>query len=153
MKAKVAFVFKAQLVGMPGVMRTIAIRGDQTLIDLHETLREAFGWWEDHLFAFWLSGKFWGDRAGEYEHPAALEFSPLSDYTPGPKPKSADVRIDKLKLKLRQPIAYIFDFGDEWRVKLTLIEVIPAAEEGYPAIRESQGDAPHQYPDLEEDAA
>lgn len=153
MRAKVAYVFKAQLVGLPGVTRKLAIRGDQTLIDLHEALRETFEWYEDHLFAFWLSGRFWGDRASEYEHPFALEFSPLSDYAPGPKPKSADVRIDKLKLKRRQPIAYIFDFGDEWRVKLTLIEVVPAEGERYPAIIESRGEAPPQYPDLEEEAA
>lgn len=152
MKAKVAYVFKAQLVGWPGVTRKIAIRGDQTLFDLHEALRDGFGWWEDHLFAFWLSGKFWGDRASEYEHPFALE-SPLSDFAPGPKPKSAAVRIDKLKLKRRQPIAYVFDFGDEWRVKLTLVEVVPADGEHYPAIIESLGEAPPQYPDFEEEAA
>ncbi|MGH3031908.1 MAG: IS1096 element passenger TnpR family protein [Gaiellaceae bacterium] len=153
MKAKIAYVFKAQLVGMRGVSRKIAIRGDQSLVDLHEALREAFGWSEDHLFAFWLDGGFWGDPAKAYKHPFAIEWSPVGDLRPGPKPKSADLRIDRLRLKPKQRIAYVFDFGDEWRVKLTLIEVVPAEHDPYPAIIESRGEAPPQYPDFEADAA
>lgn len=47
------------------VVRTIAIRADQTLEQLHEALRLAFGWADPHLYSFWLTGKFWDDT-GEY---------------------------------------------------------------------------------------
>lgn len=33
--AKQGYVFKADLVGWRGVRRTIAVRSDQTLVDLH----------------------------------------------------------------------------------------------------------------------
>jgi hypothetical protein len=52
------YVFAATLVGVPGVRRTIAARGDQTLIDLHAALQRAFEWDDDHLYSFWLGGKF-----------------------------------------------------------------------------------------------
>ncbi|MBA3375214.1 MAG: hypothetical protein H0U00_05285 [Actinobacteria bacterium] len=71
-----ALAFQAVLVpysplaGAPDApaVRTIAIRDDQTLEQLHEALRLAFGWADPHLYSFWLSGKFWDD-AGEYTAP------------------------------------------------------------------------------------
>ena len=37
-----AYVFEARLTDDPGVSRTVAVGGDQTLADLHSTLRQAF---------------------------------------------------------------------------------------------------------------
>jgi hypothetical protein len=42
-----AFRFDAPLADVKGVSRTIEVREDQTLADLHETIREAFGWLDD----------------------------------------------------------------------------------------------------------
>ena len=57
------------------VIRTIAIRDDQTLEQLHEALRLAFGWAETHLYSFWLTGEFWDDRwqAGGEFYPMLVE--------------------------------------------------------------------------------
>lgn len=148
-----AYVFDAQLVGFHGVSRRIEIRGDQTLIDLHEALFGAFGWWEEHLFAFWLSGEFWGDRASEYGHPLTTENDVMAPYSDGPRAKSADVRIDRLKLERDQPLAYIFDFGDEWRVELKLADVRVIDADPYPRVIESRGEAPPQYPEFDDEAA
>ena len=60
--------------------------------------------------------------------------------------KTADVKLDRLGLKQGQKIAYVFDFGDEWRVRLRLDEIRPTGDEPYPAILESRGKAPPQYP-------
>jgi hypothetical protein len=51
-----AYVFNAKLDGFKGVRRTIAVRADQSLADLHEALRAAFDWDDDHLYAFWTEG-------------------------------------------------------------------------------------------------
>jgi Plasmid pRiA4b ORF-3-like protein len=58
-----------------------------------------------------------------------------------------------LALEPGQKIAYVFDFGDEWRVELTVARV--DADDGgvYPRLLESIGKAPAQYPALEEDVA
>lgn len=36
----------------PVISRTIQIRGDQTLEDLHHTIFDAFGRWEEHMYEF-----------------------------------------------------------------------------------------------------
>src|SRR2546426_2278908 len=108
------YIFRAALVGFRGVSRKLAVRGDETLADLHQLLQFAFEWQDDHLYSFWLSGKFW-DRQSDTE------------YTCWPErgERSARVRLDRLGLGVRQKIAYVFDFGDEWRVRLTLVEIRP----------------------------
>jgi len=124
------------------VTRTIAIRDDQTLEQLHEALRLAFGWADPHLYSFWLSGKFWDD-AGEYTAPYEMEDAD--------KPKaSARVPIGELGLRKGKTIAYVFDFGDEWRLLLELVDRWEAQDESYPMLVEAEGVAPPQYQELDE---
>ena len=136
-----AYVFEAELVDHPGVSCTIALAGRHTLEALHEQLRLAFGWSDDHLYSFWLDGEFWGDRKTEYTAP----FEPDEDV------KTADARIDALGLEPGREIAYVFDFGDEWRVAIGLAEVRAAAGERLPRIVASAGDAPPQYDPYDEE--
>ncbi len=71
-----------------------------------------------------------------------------------PGRKSAERRLDRLRLVKGQRIAYFFDFGDEWRVRLTLRQIIADDGGTSPRLLESVGEAPPQYPDYdEEDAA
>ena len=78
--ARQAFVFSARLDGWKGVRRTIAVGADQTLAVLHDALRAAFDWDDDHLYPFWLGGKFWARDGTEYVHPFALEFDPFAGW-------------------------------------------------------------------------
>ena len=141
MSERQAYVFEAKLVGHRGVSRTFALAGDQTLELLHVLLRGGFGWEEDHLYSFWLDGEFWGDPASEYTAP----------FEPEEGAQTADVPLDGLGLEPGQTIAYIFDFGDEWRVDLRVADIRPAGEEKLPQLVASRGDAPPQYPDYDED--
>jgi len=139
------FIFRASLVGFRGVSRKLAIRGDETLADLHQLLHFAFEWDDDHLYSFWLSGTFWDPQRGsEYTCP-----SPWLE----PGKQSARVRLDRLGLQIGQKIAYVFDFGDEWRVRLTLAEIRSAGAGECPPILESRGEAPPQYVYDDEDLA
>jgi Plasmid pRiA4b ORF-3-like protein len=92
-------VFEAELVDFTNVRRTIAIRSSHTLHDLHHALRAAFAWDDEHLYSFWLKGGFWARNGSEYTHPFhAAQSNPLAPFATGPAPKSADVRLDRLKL-------------------------------------------------------
>lgn len=136
-------VITATLVDAPDVRRTIAIREAQTLVDLHVALRTAFEWDDDHLYSFWLSGTFWDGPDVEYTAP----------FEPEPGVKTADIALDELSLAEGQKIAYLFDFGDEWRVSLTVDSFGVADDGSYPRIVAREGDAPAQYPDIEEEPA
>jgi hypothetical protein len=136
-----AFGFEAALADVKGVSRTIELREDQTLEDLHATIREAFGWMDDHLYSFWLDGRFWGDRSTEYTAPVEAEEGVAT----------ADVAVSELGLERGASIAYVFDFGDEWRVELRVLDAGAADSGRYPRIVASKGQAPPQYPDVEDE--
>ena len=133
------YVFKAELVGFEGVRRTITVRDDLTLVDLHYALQSAFDWDDDHLYSFWLDGSFWGSEDEHYMHP----YHATSLDPPG---KSACARLDELGLSEGRHVAYEFDFGRGWRVDLELQQV-RAAEGGRAVARciERVGTAPPQY--------
>jgi hypothetical protein len=123
------YVFRASLVGFRGVTRKLAVREDETLADFHQLLQFAFDWDDDHLYAFWLSGKFGGRDAGPgFGRPGFCE--DMGD-------RSARVRLDRLGLEVGQTVAYVFDFGDEWRVRLKLLEVRPPGVTPVPPILDS----------------
>jgi Plasmid pRiA4b ORF-3-like protein len=59
-----AYAFEAELVEEPDVSRRLLVRGDQTLAELHDLLRQAFGWWDDDDYSFELDTKIELHRLG-----------------------------------------------------------------------------------------
>jgi hypothetical protein len=119
------------------VWRRIEIRGDQTLDDLHLAIQDAFGWDNDHMYAFFLSNKAW-DPKTEYQG------NPLGEGNAG------ITAIYSLDLRARKQFLYIFDFGDDLRHRIKVEAVVKnGAEAGveYPRVIESHGAAPSQYPE------
>jgi len=136
-----AYVFRAKLGADRRVTRTIALAEEQTLEDLHELLRAEFGWDDPHLYSFWLDGESWGNPETEYTAPYDLEEGQ----------KSTQVSLEALGLQEGQRIGYVFDFGDNWQVAITLEQIRKTADESYPQVLERRGTAPPQYPPLDDD--
>ena len=98
---------------------------------------------DPHLYSFWISGKFWDDT-GEYTSPV--------DKDEALEPKdTADVPIGKLGLRKGRSIAYVFDFGDEWRVLLKVVDRWEAGDESYPMLVEAEGVPPPQYAEIDDE--
>jgi hypothetical protein len=134
--------FRVTFRGQHTIWRRIELRGDQTLEDLHYAIQEAFGWDDDHLYSFFLSGRAWDD-ASEYTSPFGEGERQVDEY-----------RLAMLPLKPRQQFLYIFDYGDELRHLIKLEAIIPGGvqdPEVYPQITERHGENEPQYPDLEEE--
>jgi hypothetical protein len=138
--AQQTYVFDAELVGFRGVRRVIAVRDDLTLVDLHYALQSAFGWDDDHLYAFWLDGRFWTSGDEHFTRPCAV-----GDPPGAPASRSAAVRLDRLGLAEGRRIAYVFDFGDEWRVRLRVQQVADDDGQPSPRLLGAVGVAPPQY--------
>jgi hypothetical protein len=81
-----------------------------------------------------LNGEFWSGPETEYTSPVGAE----------PDAKTADVELDGVALSEGQRIAYLFDFGDEWRVLLRVDEIRPERGTKGRVLR-SLGAAPPQY--------
>jgi hypothetical protein len=127
-----ALVLDAQLVNVRGVQARVAVLERQPLTALHDAIQQAFGWYDDHLYSFWLDGRFWG------------EDEVTSPVVPDEAERTADVPIAELDLRVGQRIAYVFDFGDEWRVRLTVRERVEA-DGDHPRVLEVHGTPPPQY--------
>ena len=135
------YVFTAELMGYQGVRRTILVRDDLTLVDLHYALQSAFGWDDDQLYSFWLHGTFWGAEDQHYTHPYHAASSE-------PRGRSAVARLDELALTEGQRIAYLFDFSREQRVTLELREIRAGGGPTLARCIERVGVAPPRPEDL-----
>lgn len=109
-KVEQVFVFRVKLFDAKRIWRQIEIKGSQTLHDLHKSILDSFGLDPEHLYAFFMSNKFW-DKTTEYAHPAAESRS------------AAKIKVSDLHLNLRQKFAYIHDFGDENRFEVELTAI------------------------------
>src|ERR1022692_1853269 len=130
----------------PVVDRTIQIRGDQTLEDLHHTIFDAFGRWENHMYEFTF-GKGPNDpKAKRYVLPHALE---IQQRQPNPPIGRVDeATIESLGLKVGDRFGYWFDFGDDWWHQINVEAIEDKLPKGkLPKVTKKVGKNPPQYPD------
>lgn len=129
------------------ICRTIEIRGDQTLEDLHRIIFTAFDREDNHMYEFQVGGIGPMDpKARRYVLPIVLE-----DVV-GEKPAgTVNEAIGSLGLKTDDAFGYLFDFGDEWWHQINVMGIKEKADPGkYPKIIGRVGNSPPQYADLEE---
>ena len=135
----------------PIVSRTIHVRGNQTLDQLHDAIFRAFGRWEQHMYEFQIGGKGPMDpKARRYVLPGAFE-NPIR----GPRKPDGDVThtiIGSLGLKVHDVVGYWFDFGEDWWHQINVIAIWEGVSGGkYPKVTARIGDSPPQYPDPEDE--
>jgi hypothetical protein len=131
------YVFKVSLGAK--VWRRIAIPAALSLDDLSHAILRAYDFDDDHLYQF-----SYRDRFGvtvQVKHPY-LEEPPSTDET----------AVGEIPLRPGASMEYLFDFGDEWRFDVKL-ERIDSADGRIkkPKLLEEHGEAPPQYPNMEED--
>ena len=131
----------------PVVFRTIQIRGDQTLEDLHHAIFDAFGRWEEHMYEFQFGKGPMDPKARRYLLPSALKVDMGAD-----KPPAGSVdqtTIQSLKLKVGDRFGYWFDFGDDWwhQINVEGVEDKVPARGKFPKVTKKVGKSPPQYTD------
>jgi pRiA4b ORF-3-like protein len=135
-----ALIFDAELLNVSGVRARLAVLERQPLTALHDAIQGAFGWFDDHLYSFWLDGSFFGSDEVELTTP----------HTPDEGVATADVPLAELDLHLGQRVGYVFDFGDDWRVRLTVRDRVAAEPGDHPRVLELRGTPPPQYAALDD---
>jgi hypothetical protein len=144
------FVFKVALVGRKSVWRKIALRGNQTLDDLHEAIFDAFDRDDEHLYSFYFPRP--GKKFSRRTIREAVEYQCPFDEMEDPSRNAAKTRLASLPLKPKTVFYYLFDFGDEWWHEITVEEADAKEEPGhYPRMVDSRGKSPPQYPGDEDE--
>ncbi len=133
----------------PIISRTIQIRGDQSLGQLHEAIFDAFDREDAHLYEFQIGGEGPMDpEAKRYVHPMAVE-NPFSE---GAVAGDAErTTLASLGLKAGETFGYWFDFGDDWWHQIDVIGIEPDAPRGrFPKVTARVGASPPQYVDWDD---
>jgi hypothetical protein len=127
----------------PQVIRTIEIRGDQTLADLHAIIFKAFNREEEHLYEFQLKGERPNDpNADRY----GLVMDLQDDFGDPPAGDVATTLIGTLGLEVEESFGYWFDFGDDWWHQVQVMAIAqPQPKVKYPRITQRVGASPPQY--------
>jgi hypothetical protein len=145
---------KVNLKGVRRVWRLIALRGDQTLDDLHEAIFLAFDRYDEHLYSFYFPKAATrrdrlAPRPREYTSPRMLEED--DSFEPEKRFDAGQARLDDLRLKVGQTFEYLFDFGDSWWHEVKVEAIGPVnTKTRFPMILERRGDSPPQYEPTEE---
>ena len=90
-----------------GCKRTTA-----SLDELHDIIQIAMGWDDEHMFAFVIDGKQYGDleRGGDFDH------------------DSRSVRLSDLAEQGHTRFQYDYDFGDGWKHVIEIEKTLPVEE-------------------------
>lgn len=110
--------------------KTIEVREDFTLQNLHRYIQELVEFQDDHMHEFYV-GKNPRDRSRALPEKTKLnEIYPLTG----------------------KKIYYLFDFGDSWvfQIKKSRKKITESKQLDYPVLVDSSGTNPEQYPDYEE---
>ena len=126
----------------PVVSRTIKMRGDQTLEELHYAIFDAFGRFEEHMYEFQFGKGPMDPQAPRYVLPHGFE---LDDDNP-PAGRVDQTTLDSLSLEVGRCFGYWFDFGDDWwhQINVEAIEdKVPTGK--FPKVTRQVGKSPPQY--------
>ncbi len=113
------YQFKIKPSGSNG--KTLELSSSDTLLELHKLIQKAFDLDDDHLYAFYMDGKKFGQDA--YHSPMG-----------GPGPYVTEAKIGGLNLYEGQGFLYLYDFGDECEFNVEVMK-----------IKRKQGDGSFSY--------
>ncbi|CAN5731225.1 hypothetical protein BH10PSE6_BH10PSE6_25520 [soil metagenome] len=131
----------------PKLYRDVEIDSAASLAALAEAIVGAFEFDFDHAYGFYskLTGRY-------HESPEQYElFADNGEADPGVG-SVKKTAVSKAFRKVGKKMLFLFDYGDGWRFAVELAklgEKIPGTR--YPRLVGTSGDAPEQYPDMDDD--
>lgn len=103
---------KVTLLGVePPVWHRLVVDAGLSLKQLHQSLQAAMGWQDYHLYEFEAGGGHYGEASTGIPGVISAIKTRVSDVLP----------------VARSKIVYVYDFGDDWRLEVSLERLLPAA--------------------------
>jgi hypothetical protein len=133
----------------PVISRTIQIRGDQTLEDLHHAIFDAFNRFDEHLYEFQFGKGPMDPKAPRYV--LASDYENESGEKNPPTGRVDQAPIESLGLEVGRSFGYWFDFGDDWWHQINVEAIEDRVPKGkFPKVTKKVGKSPPQYADEDE---
>ena len=131
----------------PVISRTIAIRGDQTLEDLHYAIFGAFNRFDPHMYEYQFGKRPMDPKAKRY-----VLSTPFEDDDPNIAGIVEETTVDSLGLLVGHSFGYWFDFGDDWWHQISVLAIDEIAPSGkFPKVLKRVGKSPPQYVDWDKE--
>jgi len=132
------------------VARTIQIRGNQTLKNLHDAIFTAFQREDEHFYEFQVGGKGPNDpKARRYLLSSALD---LDNRKQPPPANLTRTKIGTIGLQVDEAFGYWFDYGDDWWHQINVLAIDSTIPKGkYPKVIKRVGQSPPQYVDWDQE--
>jgi hypothetical protein len=108
----------------PPIWRRLEVRSDLTLDVIHRILQAAFSWTDTHLWRFSLGGDPFDRFSQLFLCQWDVDEGELDDDGGIP---ATEVRLDETLQEPNDVLAYAYDYGDGWELRLRLEEVHPPA--------------------------
>jgi len=121
--------------------RDIEIGSEQTFLDLHKAIKDAFGFIGQEMASFYVSDEEWGK--GPEVPLADLGFGQDGDLKPS---LMDEVYISDHIRSTNQRFIYAYDFPHMWMFMVELIQASdPEPDAAYPRVVMSMGNAPDEH--------
>jgi hypothetical protein len=131
----------------PKVYRDLEVDSAASLSALAEAIIAAFEFDFDHAFGFY--SKLDGDYQAS---PEKYELFADMEDTDSDAASVGQTAVSKAFATVGKKLLFVFDYGDDWRFQVELIKLGNKAPGlRYPRLLVASGDAPEQYPDMDED--
>ena len=108
------YAFQVRYKWLEGITRTIELRSEQTLWDLHRAIQRALQWGDDHLYSFFMNGQKW-DRRFTFASSDEEDRPPFAD----------EAVIGELGLTPKHKFLYYFDYGDSHEFEIQVVGIYP----------------------------
>ena len=107
----------------PPIWRRLELRSDLTLAQVHRIIQVSFDWLDYHLHRFALGGHPFSPDAQLFLCPFDVEEGEDEGLP------AAEVRLDETVQAAGDTLRYVYDYGDDWRIRLKVEAVRPAPDD------------------------
>ncbi len=133
--------FKVKYLNKKNAWVIVSLTDDNTLRKLNDTIQDALGWMNDHMFEFIMEGRPYSPDCRAY----SCECEDVETDDPSFLGFAERTKINKLKLALKQKFLYHFDYGDDHFFEVQVTEIRPVSKSAKPKVIERGGKIPEQY--------
>ena len=105
----------------PPIWRRVLVAGDATMNALHLVIQTVMAWEDYHLHSFKIGKKEYGSSEGSFAVDAMFSFMRR-------RPSEQDdstVKLGQVLTREGQQFLYVYDFGDNWEVDITVEKILP----------------------------
>lgn len=143
-------IFKTHLFRDKEILREIEIKENASLYKLADAIVGVYDFDFDHAFGFFskITENSYFDSERKYELFADMEDEGIEPTGAGSVKKT---KISEVWKSIDDKMLFLFDYGDNWLFVVELVGFgMAKPKTKYPRVVKKVGQAPEQYPDVEE---